>query len=232
MVSLKYNSFANNLYVNLSLVISVTEAILLFVIMIFMTDFQDLAIKIFFSCVVGIMIFLSFYINAPMAFFRIQLTDTGIGFGKQNIAYKDIQTISIAKARVSTWFGFRFLEDCLGVPQHFDSYYGEVICVNCNFSDFKAKKGQSKIYLPKNKRTVALMKQYCTKFNQALESYNSVKCDIPQISKYKCIFCVLSSCAAFILAAVVFVLPLLQYQKIVVATTLFAFLEILIWRYA
>lgn len=231
MVQLIFKSFMNKLYAAFSIVISISEAILLFIIMTFMTDFQDLAVKIFFSCVCGTIVFLPFYISAPLAFRRIQFTNMGIVFGKQCVKYEDIERISITRARVSHWFGYAFIEDLLGLPQHFDAYYGEVICINCEFSNYKFSKSQSKLYLPRNEKVEAIFQEYCPKYNIALETYNSIKRDRLKMGKYELVLCVLSSIFSSILVAFILSFPLLMYKKIIVAIALFAALFIIIWRH-
>ncbi len=150
------------------------------------------------SVSLGIGVFLFFFTFAffaarsiaPFAYKRVRIDSCGIRCGKNYLPYSDIEKISVVHGRVKEWWGYRFVKEhhfrafeALRLP--LDVYVEDMICFNCNFVGFKKKATRGCIYIPKNKKTDAILRKYCDKYAGALELEENKPLDMHTTKKRK-----------------------------------------------
>lgn len=162
----KYSGFVSNEYVIVSIARAVVVSVTLWVALLLInTPLPTVALL----QVLPILMLVSDYFLAPMAFKRVVIDENGIRLGKETISYSQIKSLSIDIAYIRRYWGFKFIENVTGTEQHIDIYCEEMICINCSFMGLDSS--NSKIYIPKNKKTVELMRLYYPPFEGCLAEY-------------------------------------------------------------
>ena len=166
-----YKGFVSNELVLYNTLISASLAALIASIFIFSGNNIPLGIGAFFSLFV--FVFLAEKSYAPFAYKRVCIDSRGIRCAGKYLSYSEVEKISLAHGRVKYWreflrreFYFRALES-LRLPT--DLYVEDMICFDCTFAGFQKKKEtQGCVYIPKNKRTDAILRKYCNDYAEAL----------------------------------------------------------------
>lgn len=176
MVQVKHKGFISNIYVFYNLITAVFFTSL-FAVLIWSN--REGFPYLLFLCMLPFIFFavqVIYYIRAPIAYGKYEINAEGVRCREKFIKYEEISRITICESYVAEWFGFRFVETFLGVSQHEKVSIEDMICLNCEFMGYKSKKAKSCIYIPKNKKTDALLKKYCIVYTDLLNA-NPEKCN-------------------------------------------------------
>ena len=107
MVQLKrYSGFVSNEYVIVSIARAVVVSVTLWVALLLInTPLPTVALL----QVLPILMLISDYFLAPMAFKRVVIDENGIRLGKETISYSQIKSLSIDIAYIRRHWGFKFI---------------------------------------------------------------------------------------------------------------------------
>ena len=161
MLQVKSRGFVSNIYVYTSIVVSASMALFASSFLFFFSFDMLLSTLVFLF--VFLFMFFGQAMWAPFSCKRFCVSAEGIKCGKLLIKYSDVEKISIAPGHIKERFGFRFVENMFGINQHSPVYVEDIICINCDFVDFK-KPMKECIYIPKNALTHRLLMRYCEKY--------------------------------------------------------------------
>lgn len=172
MVQIKVKGFVSNIYAFLNLFTTGVWGI--FVIFITLPTNEDVScVPMIFVLCVGITVyFFSNYLCAPIAYARFFMNSSGIGCGKEFVRYENIERIVICRGYVEKGFGFRFLENVLGIQQHTEIYVEDMICINCDSVNFRMRLAKGRMYIPINKKTDSIMRMYCKDYTSIIDAKN------------------------------------------------------------
>ena len=164
-----YSGFVSNVYVFLNTVISLLFAALASVAVMAFASF-GVALLVF--PIVAAIIMLARYLYSPIPYKAVDLTSDGVRCGKKFVRYADIKSAYITSGRVDEKFGFSFLEDALGIPQHLEIYTEDIICINSEPKGLSGRDAKECIYLPKNKKTDAILRAKSQVYRAVAKRYD------------------------------------------------------------
>ena len=166
MDKVKNKGFVSNVYVVVNTIITIS--FLLFFLILFWFDKNKISFPVYMALLLALGTVINFllYLNAASAYRTYEINNLGIRCGKIRIKFENIEKVSICRGYVEEYFGFSFFERLTGVSQHNEIYVEEMICINCDFEPLNSKKSKKCVYIPKNKKTDALMRKYCKKYEQ------------------------------------------------------------------
>ncbi|MBQ8689021.1 MAG: hypothetical protein IJ515_01495 [Clostridia bacterium] len=127
-------------------------------------------------CIFGAALTLFQRARAPLAYKRFSVNSEGVRFGNRLVKYSEIHSINVSSAYVNEWFGFAAFESLTGRRAHTEIPTEDVICINCEFRGYGRKQTDGCIYVPRNKKTDALLKKYCKAYAD-IQANKSEKCD-------------------------------------------------------
>ncbi len=168
MVRMKSKGCVSNIYVCINIICGVAFAALFSFLSCFDGhDFLAIPFVLIF-CVCFMLFYGVNSFKAPFAFKKYQINSNGIYCANSFIPFEDIKSICVERGYVQERFGFRFLEELTGIPQHTDIYLEMLICVNCNFVGY-SRKPHGRIYIPLNEKSHKLMLQNCRLYVEVLD---------------------------------------------------------------